>query len=57
MEHAMLPEQLKKTEILGINCPVCHSAEWSVLGSIEYVLFDDAPVTIHDRYFIPRRLR
>ena len=44
MVYTTLPEQLKKTKILGISCPVCHSVEWSVLGSIEYVLFDDAPL-------------
>ncbi len=24
-----------------MDCPVCHSTEWSILGSIGYVLFDD----------------
>lgn len=48
MKYATLPEQLKKTEILEISCPICHSVEWAVLGSIEYVLFDDAP--LHNRY-------
>ena len=44
MANMTLSEQLKKTEILGISCPVCHSVKWSVLGSISYVLFDDEPL-------------
>lgn len=48
MAYTPLSEQLKKTENLGISCPVCHSVKWSVLGSIKYVLFDDEP--LEDRY-------
>ncbi len=48
MVYTTLSEQLKKTEILGISCPVCHSVKWSVLGSIKYVLFDDEP--LENRY-------
>jgi 2-polyprenyl-3-methyl-5-hydroxy-6-metoxy-1,4-benzoquinol methylase len=48
MEYKTSPEQTEKTNISGTTCPVCRSVEWFLLGSIAYILFDDAP--LENRY-------